>query len=447
MALSGLDIYKHLPKTNCKKCGFPTCLAFAMALAQKKTSLDKCPDVSEQAKMTLESAALPPMATVAIGEGDKKVEVGGETVIFRHDKTFVHPTAIAIQVSDNESDLAGKAEKIKKLNFDRVGMTVGVNLVAVKNDSNDAVKFASVSKELSEKTGLPLVLISENPAAIEQALSATGGPASGGKNVAQKKPLVYCAKENNFEQMSDIAKKYSVPLCVYGKDLDETASLSQKVSAKGVKDIVIDCGCREVSKCVQDYTQIRRLALKKNFRPLGYPVIAFADNVVDASTYILKYANILVIPMDKPEELLPLITLRLNIYTDPQKPIMMEPKLYQIGAPDDKSPLLVTTNFSLTFFTVSPEIENAKVPAWLLVCDADGMSVLTAWAADKFNAETVDASMKKADVAGKVSHKKIIIPGYVSVMSGKLEDTTGWQVLVGPKEASGLPKYLKTVWK
>lgn len=439
MALSGLDIYKNLPKTNCKKCGFPTCLAFAMALAQKKTSLDKCPDVTDEAKMILESASLPPMATIAIGEGEKKVEVGGETVIFRHDKTFVHPAAIAVLVSDNDDPprLAGKIEKIKKLNFDRVGMTVGVNLVAVKNDSNDAGKFAAVSKELSEKTGLPLILMSDNPQAIEESL----------KNVSQKRPLVYCAGENNFEQMTALAKKYSVPLCVYGKNIEETAALSQKASAKGVKDIVLDCGCRDVSKCIQDYTQIRRLALKKNFRPLGYPVIAFADNVVDAATYIVKYANIIVTPMAQPEELLPLITLRLNIYTDPQKPIMMEPKLYTVGNPDANSPLLVTTNFSLTFFTVSPEIENAKIPAWLLVCDSDGMSVLTAWAADKFNAEIIDASMKKADVAGKVSHKKIIIPGYVSVMSGKLEDTTGWQVLVGPKEASGLPKYLKTIWK
>jgi acetyl-CoA decarbonylase/synthase complex subunit gamma len=437
MALSGLDIYKNLPKTNCKKCGFPTCLAFAMALAGKKTSLDKCPDVSDAAKQLLESASLPPMATITIGEGEKKLDIGGETVLFRHEKTFYHPTAIAILVSDNEQNLSAKIEKIKKLNFERVGMMVGVDLIAVKNETNNAEKFASVSKELAEKTGLPLILISENPTAIDEAL----------KNLSQKRPLVHCANEKNIEQMTALAKKHNVPLCVCGKNIEEVAMLSQKVSSSGVKDIVLDCGSRDVSKCIQDFTQIRRLALKKNFRPLGFPVIAFADNVIDAATYILKYANILVIPMDKAEEILPLITLRLNIYTDPQKPIMMEPKLYEIGKPDEKSPLLVTTNFSLTFFTVSPEIENSKIPAWLLVCDSEGMSVLTAWAADKFNAEIIDAWMKKADVAGKVSHKKIIIPGYVSVMSGKLEDLTGWQILVGPKEASGLPKYLKSVWK
>jgi len=437
MALSGLDIYKKLPKTNCKKCGFPTCLAFAMSLAGKKTSLDKCPDVSDAAKQLLESASLPPMATITIGESEKKIEVGGETVLFRHEKTFYHPTAIAVSISDNEQNLSAKIEKIKKLNFERVGMMVGINLVAVKNDSNNPEKFASVSKELSEKTGLPLILISENPPAIDEAL----------KNLLQKRPLVYCANEKNIEQMTALAKKYNVPLCVYGKTIEEVALLSQKVSAAGIKNIVLDCGSRDISKCIQDFTQIRRLALKKNFRPLGFPAIAFADNVIDAATYILKYANILVIQMDKPEELLPLITLRLNIYTDPQKPIMMEPKLYEIGKPDDKSPLLVTTNFSLTFFTVSPEIENSKISSWLLVCDADGMSVLTAWAADKFNAEVIDTWMKKTDVASRVSHKKIIIPGYVSVMSGKLEDLTGWQILVGPKEASGIPKYLKSVWK
>ncbi|MFH0948168.1 MAG: acetyl-CoA decarbonylase/synthase complex subunit gamma [Elusimicrobiota bacterium] len=444
MALSGLDIYKNLPKTNCKKCGFPTCLAFAMALAGKKTSLAQCPDVSDEAKQLLESASLPPIATITIGEG---VEVGGETVLFRHEKTFYHPTAIAVSVSDNEQNLPAKIEKIKKLNFERVGMMVGVNLIAVKNDSNSSEKFASVSKELSEKTKLPLILISENPLAIDEALRNDTKCHPELVSGSIKRPLVYCANEKNIEQMIDIAKKYNVPLCVCGKNIEDVAMLSQKVSSLGVKDIVLDCGSRNVSKCVQDFTQIRRLALKKNFRPLGFPVIAFADNVVDAATYILKYANILVVPMDKPEELLPLITLRLNIYTDPQKPIMMEPKLYEIGKPDDKSPLLVTTNFSLTFFTVSPEIENSKIPSWLLVCDSEGMSVLTAWAADKFNAEVIDTWMKKTDVTSRVSHKKIIIPGYVSVMSGKLEDTTGWQVLVGPKEASGLPKYLKTVWK
>lgn len=437
MALSGLDIYKNLPKTNCKKCGFPTCLAFAMALAGKKISLDKCPDVSETAKQLLDAASLPPMATVTIGVGEKKLDIGGETVFFRHEKTFVHPTAIAILVSDAEQNLTEKIEKIKKLNFERVGITVGINLVAVKNDSQNIEKFTSVSKEVSEKTGLPLILMSENPQSIEDAV----------KNLAQKRPLIYCANEKNAEQMFGLAKNYNVPLCVYGKTIEEIAMLSQKASASGIKDIVLDCGSRDISKCVQYFTQIRRFALKKNFRPLGYPVIAFADNVAAASTYITKYANILVVEMYKPEELLPLITLRLNIYTDPQKPIMMEPKLYEIGKPDEKSPLLVTTNFSLTFFTLSPEIENSKIPAWLLVCDADGMSVLTAWAADKFNAEVIDTWMKKTDVAGKVSHKKIIIPGYVSVMSGKLEDLTGWQILVGPKEASGLPKYLKTIWK
>jgi len=437
MALSGLDIYKHLPKTNCKKCGCPTCLAFAMALAAKKTSLDKCPDITEAAKQILDSASLPPMATITIGEGAKKVEIGGETVMFRHEKTFYHPTAIAISVSDNETNIQEKIEKIKKLHFDRVGMMVGVDLIALKNDSNDTDKFAAVAKELTDKSELPLILLSDNPQTIEESL----------KNISQKRPLVYCANSKNFEQMSRIAKQYNVPLCICGKDIEELAELSQKITALAVKDIVLDCSTRAVSKCIQNFTKIRRLALKKNFRPLGFPVIAFAENVTEASAYICKYANILITTLDKPEEILPLITLRLNIYTDPQKPIMMEPKLYAVGTPNENSPFMVTTNFSLTYFTVTPEIENSKIPVWLLVCDAEGMSVLTAWAADKFNAEIIDTWMKKTDVANKVKHKKIIIPGYVSVMSGKLEELTGWQVLVGPKEAAAIPKYLKTIWK
>jgi len=445
MALTGLEIYKHLPKTNCKKCGFPTCLAFAMALAGKKTSLDKCPDVTEQAKAALESASAPPMATITIGVGDNRVEVGGETVLFRHDKTFYHPCAISITLSDSldKEKTIQRIQKINKLKFERVGIPLQVNLIAISNDSNNRDRFSDAVGTAMEKSNLPLILISDNPEAIEAGLKIS----------AERRPLIYAAKEHNREAIVNLAKKYSCPLAVYGRTLEELDSLSQRVVASGVKDILLDPGARSLSGSLQNFTQIRRLALKKSYRPVGYPVIGFVKDgdayqeVTLAATYIAKYASIVVIDSIEPEEILPLITLRQNIYTDPQKPIMVEPKLYEVGTPNENSPLLVTTNFSLTFFTVQPEIEASRVPSYLLIVDAEGLSVLTAWAAEKFTPGGIAEAMKKAEVEKKLSHRKVVIPGYVAVMKAKLEEETGWEVLVGPKEGSGIPRYLKETWQ
>ncbi len=445
MALTGLEIYKHLPKTNCKKCGFATCLAFAIALAGKKTSLDKCSDITEEAKLALDSASAPPMATVTIGKGENQVEIGGETVLFRHEKTFYHPCAIGITLSDSleKEKILQRIEKVNKLKFERVGVPLQVNLIAVSNESNNQDKFCDVVRSATEKSNLPLILMSNTPEIIEAGLKISG----------ERKPLIYSAKEDNQEAMVDLAKKYSCPLVIYGKNLEELDSLSRKVVASGVKDIVLDPGTRNLGGSVQDFTQLRRLALKRGYRPFGYPVIAFVNDsdlyqeVSMAATYIAKYANIVVLDRIEPEEILPLVTLRQNIYTDPQKPIMVEPKLYEVGTPNENSPLLVTTNFSLTFFTVEPEIEASKVPSYLLIVEAEGLSVLTAWAAEKFTPEGIAEAMKKAEVEKKLSHKKIIIPGYVAVMKAKLEDESGWEVLVGPKEGSGIPKYLKETWQ
>jgi acetyl-CoA decarbonylase/synthase complex subunit gamma len=445
MALTGLEIYKHLPKTNCKKCGFPTCLAFAMALAGKKTSLDKCPDITEEAKIALESASAPPMATVIIGIGENRVEIGGETVLFRHEKTFYHPCGIGITLSDSleKEKILQRIEMVNKLKFERVGIPLQVNLIAITNESNDSDRFCDVVKEATKKSNLPLILISNSPGAIEAGLKISG----------ERKPLIYAAKQDNREAMIDLAKKYSCPLVIYGRNLEELVSLSQEVVASGVKDFVLDPGTRSLAGCLQDFIQLRRLALKRGYRPVGYPVIAFVKNndpyqeVSIAATYIAKYANIVVLDRIEPEEILPLITLRQNIYTDPQKPIMVEPKLYEVGTPNENSPLLVTTNFSLTFFTVQPEIEASKIPSYLLIVESEGLSVLTAWAAEKFTAEGIAQAMKKAEVEKKLSHRKVIVPGYVAVMKAKLEEESGWEVLVGPKEGSGIPKYLKQTWR
>ncbi|MBI4834833.1 MAG: acetyl-CoA decarbonylase/synthase complex subunit gamma [Planctomycetes bacterium] len=445
MALTGLDIYKMLPKTNCGKCGVPTCLAFAMSLASKKASLDKCPDVSAEAKNKLDSASMPPIQLVTIGTGDNKVEIGNETVLFRHEQTFYHPTGLAVEIADSlsASDITAKVKSVNALEFDRVGKKVKFELIAVTDKSNNPDKFAEAAKTVAANSKLAIILVSTNPAVME----------AGVKLCEDRRPLLYGANAENYQAMAELARKYKCPLGVSGKNLDDLAELTTKITALGIKELVINPGSTELPKLLSDITQIRRLALKKTFRPLGFPIILFApavdtyQSVLFAGTFIAKYAGIVVMPEASLWQGLALVSLRQNIYTDPQKPIQVESKIYPVGNVTDQSPVLVTTNFSLTYFTVQPEIEASKVPTYIVVVNTEGMSVLTAFAADKFNEKIIAKAIADYKVSEVVKHKKLIIPGYVAVLSGKLEAESGWQVMVGPREASAIPSYLKNVWK
>lgn len=440
MGLTGLEIFKQLPKTNCKECGQPTCLAFAMQLAAGKASLDACPYVSDEAKANLESASAPPVALAKIGTGEKELQIGNETVLYRHEKRFEHPCGIAIAVSDKE-DVEAKVAEINKLVFDRVGQIHQVNLVAVVNDSGDAGTFADAVKAAQDNTEYPLVLVSEDVATIEKALEVS----------AAKKPLVYGATAENADAMIELAKKNEVPLAVKAKNLDELEELSKKVTSAGCKNIVLDPGSSEVNDILFDQTQIRRGALNR-FRPFGFPTMTFVDNddpiqaIVDASVAIAKYSGIVIIRTADPAEVLPLITLRLNIYTDPQKPIAVESKIYETGSPDKESPIFITTNFSLTYFCVEGDVDAGRISSYILPVDTDGTSALTAWAAGKFTPEKIAETVKKSGIGDMVSHKKLIIPGGVAVLSGELEEISGWEVLVGPRESSGIPAFIKQRW-
>lgn len=441
MALTGLEIFKLLPKTNCKECGQPTCLAFSMALAASKTSLDKCPHVSEAAKETLGGASAPPIKLVKVGKGGYERQLGDEVVLFRHDKAFYHPTCIAIEISDklSSSELEAKVEKVNCLVFERVGQTVSIDMIAIKNDSGNAEAFANAVKAVADKTCFATVLISEDPVAIEKALGVIGG----------SNPLICGATESNYEKMIELAKKFNCPLVVKGNGLEATAALVEKVSAS-YKELVIDLGTRQLSQELAEITQTRRLSIKKKFRPFGYPVISFTtsdnprDEVIEASALIAKYASAIVVKADEKSQILPLMALRMNLYTDPQKPSQVEPQVYEIGAVTKDSPVYVTTNFSLTYYTVEGEISGCKIPSYIIACPTDGTSVLTAWAAGKFNGEKIAEFLKTCGIEEKVNHKNIVIPGYVAVIKGALEEKSGWSVTVGPAEASGLPAFAKS---
>jgi acetyl-CoA decarbonylase/synthase complex subunit gamma len=442
VALSGLDIYKLLPKTNCRECGFATCLAFAMQLAKKAISLEKCPYVTEEAKIMLEAAAQPPIKMVTIGMGENKLEIGNETVLFRHDEKFHHPTGIGFIFEDSlsDSEINKRLERINKLSFERVGQELKVNLVAIKQVKSKE-RFVEAVRITLNNTQLGLVLISDDLAALRQALEVS----------KDRKPLVYRATSENLAEISKLASEFKVPLVVSANSPGEISGLTQELARQGVHDLVLDTGIKAISDKIWDLTQIRRQALKKSNRSLGYPILTIIDKsdpyeeAIEAATYIAKYAGIVLIKNTATGEVLALLTLRQNIYTDPQKPLQIEPKLYPIGQVNDKSPVLVTTNFSLSYYTVLGEVEASKIPSYILSVDTEGMSVLTAWAAEKFTPEKISQSLNKFSVKDAVEHNRLIIPGYVAVMSGDLEEQSGWKVVVGPKEAAGIPSFLKNL--
>ncbi len=444
MALTGVEIFKLLPKTNCKKCGFPTCLAFAMKLAQRQASLDLCPDVSEEAKQKLGEASAPPVRPIALGSGDKAVKTGEETVLFRHDKRFVNPCVFALEIKDSlpDADIRIRTEAVLNSEIDRVGQKLKIDAIALINDSNDAGRFESAAKTVAATApGVPVIICTTDPQAAEAAV----------KPFADKKPVLYGANSVNTESMVNIAKTYKATLGVTANGLDELVILTEKVKSLGIEDMIVDSGARKAKEILEHNTLIRRAAVKKNFKPLGYPVINFAqreDKLVEAliaAVGVAKYSSIIVLSSVEKWKNLVLFTLRQNIYTDPQVPMQVEQKVYKIGEPTPDSPLLITTNFSLTYFIVSGEIENSKVPGYLAVMDCEGLSVLTAWAAGKFTASKIAQFIKESGVEGDIKHRELIIPGYVAILSGAIEDKLeGWKITVGPREANGLPVFLRS---
>ncbi|MBI4282944.1 MAG: acetyl-CoA decarbonylase/synthase complex subunit gamma [Chloroflexi bacterium] len=447
MPLTGIAIFKLLPKTNCKECGVPTCLAFAMNLAAGKAELSTCPYVSEEAKAQLQEASAPPIRPVTIGVGNRALKVGGETVMFRHEKRFENPPGLALLIKDTmgDAEVDARLERFKRFQYERVGLTLRPELVAVKDESGDASKFAALVSKVKQNSDANIILMSNSANVLAAGLKAS----------ADRKPLLYAATKDNLDSVASLAKEHSCPVAVKAANLEELASLTTKLTELGINDIVIDAGSRTVRQAFEDQLVIRRAALVKKFRPLGCPTILFPGEMTDdpmkeaviASMFVAKYGGIIVLSDFQGESLFPLLVQRLNIYTDPQRPLATTQGIYEIGGPDENSPVLVTTNFSLTYFIVSGEIESSKVPSHLLVMDTEGLSVMTSWAAGKFVADAIGPFVKKSGIMGKVKHQKLIIPGYAAAESGGLEEELpGWEILIGPREGAHIPAYLKT-WK
>jgi len=445
MALTGIQIFKLLPKTNCKECGVPTCLAFAMNLASGKAELDSCPYVSDEAKEQLAEASAPPIRPVAIGKGVRAAKAGGETVMYRHEKTFYNPTLLAASVASDisDKDLDAKLVKWNAFQFERVGLNLRPELVAVKDVNGDKGAFAKVAKKVAETSEFNLILMSESADVLKAGVEAS----------AFKRPLIYAATDATADEFGAIAKDNDLPLAIKSDSVEALNALSDKLTGMGLKDLVLDSGAREIKQAHEDQVAIRRAALKGGNRSLGFPTITLPCEMASntdmealiAGMFIAKYGGIVVLSDFAGESLFPLLLERLNIFTDPQRPMTVTEGIYEIGNPDENSPVLVTTNFALTYFIVSGEIEGSNVPSWLLIKDSEGLSVLTAWAAGKFAGDEVGMFVKKCGIMDKVKHTELIIPGYAAAIAGDIEEELpGWSITVGPREAAHLPAFLKT---
>lgn len=446
MPISGSGIVKLLPsRKGCRECGFPTCFAFAMKLASGGATVAKCPYLSEETKAKLTDLLAPPQKLVTLGTGENKLEIGNEEVLYRHEKTFIHEPGIALLISDKESDeeIEGKINKVKELQYPWVGLVLRANLLAPYFESKDKARFVAVVKILYESIDLPLVIISEDMDALFAARDIC----------ADRQPLIYPITKGKIDMAIPKIKGKPTPVGVRAESIEELVPLTTKLKEADITQLVLDPGSKGILEAIKDQTLIRRAALKQTFRPLGYPTIAFPcfmakDNplkeMLTASLYVNKYAGIIVLSDLNPNHMLPLLVQRLNIYTDPRFPMSVEEKYYEIGEPDEESPVLLTSNWALTYFIVASAIEATKVSSFLLVQDSEGLGVLTGWAAGKISGTTVAKLVKNCGIEGRVKHRQLVLPGRIARISGETMEALDWkwEVVVGPKEATGIGAFL-----
>jgi acetyl-CoA decarbonylase/synthase complex subunit gamma len=462
--LSPIDVYKLLPKINCKECSEENCMAFATKIVNREVKIDQCPPLlkkeNEKAFNQLKEMLKPPVKEVSVGKGEKAVKLGGKLVMYRHEFTYTNPTAIAIDVTDEmpDEDLIGRIKQTEGFSYEYIGYTLKLNMIAIRSTSGDPEKFKTAVKKVVENTQLPLILCTSNANVAEAGLMAA----------PKSKPLLYAATMENWKDMAELALMYDCPLVISApNDLDNLVSLVKTLLAYGVEDLVLDPGTfvnEGLAGTLNNFTMLRRAACKVGeelvgFPLMGIPMVAWmdkgetADEVVkwreaySAAMLIVRYADVLVMHGADGWALLPNTVLRQNIYTDPRKPVAVEPGLKEFGTPNETSPVLFTTNFALTYYTVASDIENSKTSAYLIVVETEGSAVDSGVAGRKLTAEKVADAIKETGIEKKVNHRKIIIPGKASRISGEIEELSGWKVQVGPRDSSEIPKYIIEKWQ
>ena len=462
--LSPIDVYKLLPKTNCKECCEENCMAFATKIVNREVQVDQCPPLlkeeNKKAFNQLKEMLKPPVKEVSVGKGERAVKLGGKLVMYRHEFTYTNPTAIAIDVTDEmpDDELMGRIKQTEDFSYEYIGYTLKLNMIAVRSTSGDPEKFKTVVKKVVKNTQLPLILCALNANVAEAGLMAA----------PRSKPLLYAATMDNWKDMAELALMYDCPLVISApNDLDNLVSLVKTLLAYGVEDLVLDPGTfltEGLADTLNNFTMLRRAACKvgeelAGFPLMGIPMVAWmnkgetADEVLkwreaySAAMLIVRYADVLVMHGADGWSLLPNTVLRQNIYTDPRKPVAVEPGLKEFGTPNENSPVLFTTNFALTYYTVASDIENSKTSAYLIVVETEGSAVDSGVAGRKLTAEKVADAIKETGIEKKVNHRKIIIPGKASRISGEIEELSGWKVQVGPRDSSEIPKYIMEKWQ
>jgi acetyl-CoA decarbonylase/synthase complex subunit gamma len=462
--LSPIDIYKLLPRTNCKECGEENCIAFAAKLVNRETTIEKCPPLlikeDEATYKQLKELLKPAIKEIVIGTGDKTVRIGGKIVMYRHEFMYPNPSAIAIDVTDEmpEEEISDRLKKTERFRFEYIGQTLKLDMIAVRSTSNSPEKFRATVERVTKETNLPLILCSLNPVVLEAGLTAT----------PNSRPLLYAATKDNWKDMAELALKYKCPLTVFApNNLDLLRSLTKTLLEYGVEDLVLDSGTfldEGLADMLNNFTMIRRSACRRGdellgFPLLGAPMVAWIERGKApaeiakwreahlAALLIVRFADIVILHGVDGWELLPVTVLRQNIYTDPRKPVAVEPGLKTFGTPNEDSPVMFTTNFALTYYTVASDIESAKTNAYLLIVDTEGIAVDSAVAGRKLTAEKITSALKSSGIETKVKHRKLIIPGKAARLSSEIEEMSGWQVLVGPRDSSDIPKFLQAKWQ
>ena len=444
MALKGLDIFKLSPKKNCKECGCPTCMAFSMKVAQGAVDIAACPYFAPEALAKLSAATEPPMKTIKVGAGDAELSLGGETVLFRHEKTFVSRTRYAMSLCTcmDDETVAQKLEDIKKVDYERIGERMFVEMVYVKYSADGKQDYVELVKKAAE-TGRILILDCKDAEIAKAALEVC----------KDGKPILNGADASNYEAMNAVATAAGVVLGVSGADLSEIHDTVEKLEGLGNKNLVIDVTGADVKETFKNAVQIRKAAIKDGDRTFGYPSIVNLHKIAAGdlhkqaallSLFTMKYGSVIVAEHIGYAEALPLYGLRQNLFTDPQKPMKVEPGVYPLNGADENSVCLTTVDFALTYFLVSGELERSGVPVNLIINDAGGLSVLTSWAAGKFSSSSIAKFFQEQDIEGKIKSRKLIIPGKVAVLKGELEaKMPGWEIIIAPNEAVQLVKFMK----
>ena len=462
--LSPIDVYKLLPRTNCKECGEENCMAFATKLVNREVTIEKCPPLLtkefEKSYRQLKEMLKPAVKEVVVGVGDRSVKIGGKLVMYRHEFTYSNLTPIAIDVTDemSEDEILNRIKRTEHFSFEYIGQTLKLDMIAIRSTSNDPDKFKTTVKVVAENTNLPLILCSMNPAVVEAGLMTA----------PKSRPLLYAATKENWKDMAELAQMYSCPLTVSApNDLKLLKSLTKTLLEYGVEDLVLDPGTFPgdgLADTVNNFTMLRRAACKRGDELAGFPLIGLPltawigrgetpKEIVEwreaylAAMLIVRYADVMIMHDIDGWALLPPVVLRQNIYTDPRKPVAVEPGLRAFGTPDENSPVMFTTNFALTYYTVASDLESAKVSTHLLVVDTEGIAVDSAVAGRKLTAEKVAEAIKASELESKVKHRKLIIPGKAARLSGEIEEFSGWQVMVGPRDSSEIPKFLQEKWR